>query len=72
MHTLSLLIHIAKVTLRKVVLNYLPFISSWACHFPLLLVLHIIYLVTDRFPLANASSVLYFHKRNLKEANEST
>lgn len=72
MHILSLLIHVAKLSLKKVVLNYLPFLSSWACHFLLLAVLHIIYLTAGRCPLPKASSVLHFHKRSLKDLNRST
>ena len=34
MHILRLLVHIAKLTSRKVVLNYLPVLHSWARHFP--------------------------------------
>lgn len=33
-HILRLLVHIAKLTSRKVVLNYLPVLHSWARHFP--------------------------------------
>ena len=41
---LCLSIYIAKLTSRKVVLNYLPILNSWVQHFPLILLLHIIYL----------------------------
>ena len=64
MHILCLSIHIAKLTSRKIVLNYLPILNSWVRHFPLLLLLHIIYLFGYcEFFLAEASFVLYLYKK---------
>ena len=64
LHILCLSIHIAKLTSRKVVLNYLPILNSWVRHFPLLLLLHIIYLFGYcEFFLAEASFVLYLYKK---------